>query len=400
MEMSKPLLSSPGQSSMELSVQSRDERSKSTRDEVISDRDIRLSAIGEKPQRPDKPKHVHEEQCDDKYRVSFCGHDWHWSEMTIVILLVVTTILACVEQFVPEDTVTTQNTTSVLTQKQQSTSAFWLVCILSAVFGNIFLWDIAWVESDAKYSAKIHEACSFIEDENKEMSLAMERLQKNCAIQKDLATEAAKQTAGMASEVGLVDAKGKLIKSNLKKFENIMDSAAFTGYRIRTKRVTEVQMESTFTNDRDKYYNDCIRSFKEATGNRGGSEASVDLSNERVITRLKKTFKSYNAKCQECKSEPVDIAQLDQFDADGDHKVGLWEFCVGIYHAILQREIGAEARKIGEMEEENKRMKKRIDEINAALGKISEGEPVEEGLLEEEFDIQTNCVVFAKPPSE
>ena len=68
MEMSKPLLSSPGQSSMELSVQSRDERSKSTRDEVISDRDIRLSAIGEKPQRPDKPKHVHEEQCDDKYR--------------------------------------------------------------------------------------------------------------------------------------------------------------------------------------------------------------------------------------------------------------------------------------------------------------------------------------------
>ena len=52
------------------------------------------------------------------------------------------------------------------------------------------------------------------------------------------------------------------------------------------------------------------------------------------------------------------------------------------------------------MEEENKRMKKRIDEINAALGKISEGEPVEEGLLEEEFDIQTNCVVFAKPPSE
>ena len=129
MEMSKPLLSSPGQSSMELSVQSRDERSKSTRDEVISDRDIRLSAIGEKPQRPDKPKHVHEEQCDDKYRVSFCGHDWHWSEMTIVILLVVTTILACVEQFVPEDTVTTQNATSVLTQKQQSTSAFWLVCI-------------------------------------------------------------------------------------------------------------------------------------------------------------------------------------------------------------------------------------------------------------------------------
>ena len=398
MEMSKPLLSSPGQSSMELSVQSRDERSKSTRDEVISDRDIRLSAIGEKPQRPDKPKHVHEEQCDDKYRVSFCGHDWHWSEMTIVILLVVTTILACVEQFVPEDTVTTQNTTSVLTQKQQSTSAFWLVCILSAVFGNIFLWDIAWVESDAKYSAKIHEACSFIEDENKEMSLAMERLQKNCAIQKDLATEAAKQTAGMASEVGLVDAKGKLIKSNLKKFENIMDSAAFTGYRTRMKRVTEVQTESNFTNQRDNYYNDCIRSFKAAT--RGGSEASVDLSNERVITRLKKTFKSYNAKCQECKSEPVDIAQLDQFDADGDHKVGLWEFCVGIYHAILQREIGAEARKIGEMEEENKRMKKRIDEINAALGKISEGEPVGEGLLEEEFDIQTNCVVFAKPPSE
>ena len=87
---------------------------------------------------------------------------------------------------------------------------------------------------------------------------------------------------------------------------------------------------------------------------------------------------------------------MDEFakaDENGDGQVGLFEFCEYIYHKVIQRELGAEPRKLFDMQEEIAKAKKRIAEID----KVIQGEKLPEEV--EDFEIDQSCVAFAKPPT-
>ena len=323
-------------------------------DHTVSDKDIRLSALGltsNHPQRPEPPiKIQHKKGCDDQLRFQICNHAFHWSETISFLLLVIALSLTFMYTYNKENSPPT---------------VMWALCLIAAIYGNIVLWDISWIESDAEYSRLIHNACKDIEKENSKMTLEMERLQSNCIDQKILTTVAAQQTTDMAKQVGLVDSNGKLLNENMKKFEGLMDSPSFTGYHIRVKRVSTIQEESNYTDTRDNYYNDMIRAFKSATC--GGDKSTLSLDNNRIRKRLKAAFKDYNNKCENCYSERIDVDKLSSMDSDGDSNVALWEFAVGIYKNVLQRKIGAEGQQIKDLESSCTLMRERIRAIEKHL---------------------------------
>ena len=108
-----------------------------------------------------------------------------------------------------------------------------------------------------------------------------------------------------------------------------------------------------------------IRAFKSATC--GGDMSSLSLHNNRLKKRLKTAFQDYNKKCRKCLSEPVHVDNLSCMDTDGDSNVALWEFAVGIYKSVLQREIGAEGQHIKQVETECILMRQRAVETQKCL---------------------------------
>lgn len=67
---------------------------------------------------------------------------------------------------------------------------------------------------------------------------------------------------------------------------------------------------------------------------------------------------NYNKECESYESEKISLDNFTESDADGDGKVSLFEFCEHIYHKIIQRELGAEPRKIFDMQNEMEKAKK------------------------------------------
>lgn len=305
--------------------------------------------ISDPPTRPDEINVV-EKSCDDKCRFRVCKHDFHWSEILSFQLLLI--ILSF---------------TIIYTYRKDNTypPALLVLCLTAAFYGNIVLWDISWIKSDAEYSRLIHNACEDIEKENMKMTVEMKKLEQNCANQKILTTIAAQQTADMAKQVGLVDTDGKLLNENMRKFEGLMDSPAFTGYHCRVKRVSKIQESSNHTNTRDNYYNDMIRAFKSATS--GGDTSSLPLHNNRLKKRLKAAFHDYNNKCRRCCSQPIDVDKLSSMDTNGDSNIALWEFAIGIYKNVLQRDIGAEGQHIKNMEKKCSQMKVKLAKLQQRL---------------------------------
>ena len=323
------------------------------------------------PVRPDKPttitssgnnnnkdnnqhEHIHKKGCEDKLRCEFFGHEWHWSEIFIFLCLVGTIILGCLKQLTGSNDI--------------DNSIFWLLVMIACGFGNIFLWNIGWVQTDAEYSRRIDWACKDIEKENETMLQSVNELKRNLKEQEKLATDAARQTAAMGKKVGLVDEHGKVIKEGVKKFENLMNSPHFTSYNIRLGRTQKIQNETNNSYKRDNMYNDCIRNFK--TSASGGVNAKIKIKDERVKKRLARTFNEFNKKCVEVGSLPIDINKLDQMDNDGDEQVDIWEFCIYIYHNILRIEIGGEVEQVEKMETECEKMKQRIQQIDQEIHAI------------------------------
>jgi hypothetical protein len=291
--------------------------------EVGSDsvRPLSLSTIGEGPSRPKAPHEgvgAHEKQCDDWCRPNVFGHEWHWSEIIIFLLIVAFVVLSIIQNFGNAETKTMQ------------ASAFWILVIVACFLGNIFLWNIGWVESDAAYSRQIAWACDDIEQENADMKLNVKSLQSNVKKQADLATKASQQTVAMGKKVGVINASGKLMADNVKKFERLMDSSAFTSYQVRFTKANNMQKEVNTINKRDNFYNDVIRRFQTAA--RSGDESEIDIKDERTLKRLQKGFKEYNKTCQKMGSLPLDTAKFKEMDLDNNGKIELWEFCVGKYN--------------------------------------------------------------------
>ena len=310
------------------------------------------------PERPKEyeqheKKREHEMSCEDKYRVPFCGQRLHWSTVLVFILLVVSLVVAN----------TRTETTSPL--------VVWILSLMSALCGNIFLWDIGWVRSNAHYSMTIHNACDDIEAENLEMKESIKTLVSNCAQQMDMTHKACKQTSAMATEVGLVSETGKGLNDNVQAMADMLDSPAFKGYTFRTKRAKKSIDEAGDSNDPYNYYSDVIRTFKTST--KGFDNATLDFKQKKVVSRLRKSFSKYNAKCESCNSLPIDLDQMVASDQDGDHRISLWELCEGIYQNILRRPIGVESEKIEAVEQENERMKRHLNDVNELLADLSSG---------------------------
>lgn len=291
-------------------------------------RGLSLSVIGDGPTRPKDPHEgvgAHDKQCDDWCRPNVFGHEWHWSEILIFLVFVAFVALSIIQNFGNAETKTMQ------------AYAFWILVIVACFLGNVFLWNIGWIESDAAYSRQIAWACSDIEKENDYMKVSVKDLQSNVKKQADLATKASKQTVAMGKKVGLINSAGKLMADNVKKFEGLMDSPAFTSYQVRFAKSNKIQKEVNKVNKRDNFYNDVIRAFQTAA--RSGDESEIDINDKRTLKRLEKGFKEYNKTCQSMGSLPLDAAKFKEMDLDKDGKIKLWEFCVGKYNICDWNEI-------------------------------------------------------------
>ena len=86
--------------------------------------------------------------CKDKCRPEFFGHAYHWSEILTLIMLLTCAVLGFLNE----------------TKLLNGVDAFvlWIICASIAFLGNIFLWNIGWVESDAAYSRKISNEGGFL----------------------------------------------------------------------------------------------------------------------------------------------------------------------------------------------------------------------------------------------
>ena len=339
----------------------------------------------EGPKRPKAPSHEgvgeHKKQCDDWCRPNVFGHEWHWSEILLFLIIIALVTLSIIQNFGGEEAKTTQ------------APVFWILVIVSCFLGNIFLWNIGWIESDAAYSRQIAWACNDIEKENEAMKGEVKSLLSNVKKQADLATKASQQTVAMGKKVGVINASGKLMADNVKKFENLMDSPAFTNYQVRFSRSNKIQKEVNMVNKRDNFYNDVIRTFQTAA--QGGDESFIDINDKRIMKRLEKGFKDYNKTCNKMGSLPLDTGKFKEMDVDKDGKIQLWEFCVAIYHNVLRRKLGSEVHKVKEMEDECEKMKKRISQINAIIAQHKQGTEVEMEELDD-FEINTECMAFSK----
>ena len=118
------------------------------------------------------------------------------------------------------------------------------------------------------------------------------------------------------------------------------------------------------------------------------------VTDKKRLNKIKKEISKYNKTCKSFESETVDMEEFIRADADGDGKIGLFEFCEHIYHKVIQRELGAEPRKVFDMQAEIEKAKARIAEID----RVQAGEQQVEEM--EDFEINQECVAFAPPSSK
>ena len=70
-------------------------------------RQASLSVIGDAPKRPEDPHQgvgEHKKECDDWCRPTLFGHEYHWSELLILLLLATVVILAIINSFIEGET--------------------------------------------------------------------------------------------------------------------------------------------------------------------------------------------------------------------------------------------------------------------------------------------------------
>ena len=103
----------------------------------------------------------------------------------------------------------------------------------------IFLWNIGWVETDAVYSRKIANFCDDIEQEAEYLTGNIENVKSEMAETGELAAAAAKQTAKMAKECGVVDASGNVVMKNLKEIENRLTGWQLKSFKMSYKNKVE-----------------------------------------------------------------------------------------------------------------------------------------------------------------
>lgn len=332
----------------------------------------------ERPQIPQQHDHQHELECQDKYRPNILGHAYHWSELLCLIFLLSCGILG------------TLNETGFL----QNVESFvlWIVCASICFLGSIFLWNIGWVETDAAYSRKIANFCDDIEQEAEYLSGNIDNIKNEMTETGELAAAAAKQTAKMAKECGVVDANGNVVMKNLKEIENVLNSPDATGFKTRQRKINTVLNMTNFQSKRANAYHDMITVFKVTARNSNSDSSYFKITDKKRLKKINRVIAKYNKECKSFKSEQINLDDFAKADANDDGQIGLFEFCEYIYHKVIQRELGAEPRKVFDMQEEIAKAKKRIAEID----KVIEGKKLPEEV--DDFEIDQSCVAFAKPP--
>ena len=345
----------------------------------------KVPLLNTKPSRPKAPEpqnheHIHEMGCQDKYRPEFFGHAYHWSEILTLIMLLTCAVLGFLNE----------------TKLLNGVNAFvlWIICASIAFLGNIFLWNIGWVESDAAYSRKISNFCDDIHEEAELLAGNIDVVKNELEETGALATAAAKQTAAMAKQCGVVDESGNIVMNNLKQLENVLNSPVASGYKNRQRKISIVMNKTNFQSKRDNAYHDLINIFKVTGRNSNSDSTYFKITDKKKLKKLKREVDNYNKECESYESEKISLDNFTESDADGDGKVSLFEFCEHIYHKIIQRELGAEPRKIFDMQNEMEKAKKRMAEIKL----VQDGEQLPEEM--EDFEINDECVVFAAPPGQ
>ena len=337
--------------------------------------------LGKRPERPEAPKHdhVHEMGCQDKCRPNILGHAYHWSELLCLVFLITCGILG----FLKENG----------NLHQFKTYVFWIICAAICFIGNIFLWNIGWVETDAEYSRRIANFCEDIEQETDDMAENVNTLVGVVKENEILATKAAKQTAKMAKQCGVLDASGNVVLKNLKQIENALNSPTASRYNTRQEKISKVMRQVNFQSKRDNAYHDLINIFKVTARNSNSDSSYFKVTDKKRLSKMKKETEKYNKISASFESDKIDLEEFARADADGDGKIGLFEFCEHIYHKVIQRELGAEPRKVFDMQAEIEKAKARIAEID----RVQAGEQQVEEM--EDFEINQECVAFAAPPS-
>ena len=150
--------------------------------------------------------------------------------------------------------------------------------------------------------------------------------------------------------------------------------------------------KTNFQSKRDNAYHDLINIFKVTGRNSNSDSTYFKITDKKKLKKLKREVDNYNKECESYESEKISLDNFTESDADGDGKVSLFEFCEHIYHKIIQRELGAEPRKIFDMQNEIEKAKKRMAEIKL----VQDGEQLPEEM--EDFEINDECGVFAAPP--
>ena len=339
--------------------------------------------VAKKPTRPEEPPALIDHDKEklpilERCRPVLFGHEFYWTEQVVVLLFLTVLILSLIKNFGNSNL--------------SDASMFWIICVVASVLGNVFLWNIGWVQSDAEYSRRIATACKDMEMENEFMSNELAKLTGKVKEQTALTIAAAKQTMAMGKRVGVIDSSGKVVTSALADMETYMNSPLIGAYHKRERRVQEVMNEVNFGSNRDNAYHDIISTFKAASKAGMSDSASIELKDKKRLSKLNREIKKYNKECSKFSSQEIDMTKVYESDKDGDNVLAIWEFCEHIYHNIIQRELGAEPRLISEMARNTTEMKTRISQIDQTLG----GElPMEEL---DEFELNTECMAFSKPP--
>ena len=311
-----------------------------------------------------KEKYPENIKCDDWFRISFFGHDYHWTEMIIILIFLVIGALGVLHN---------QNLIVV------EAFVFWIICAAASLLGNIFLWNIGWIKSDAAYALQLKWECEDLLDEGEDMKEIVNRMRGEQAEQRKLMDDAAATTAAMAKEVGVLNEDGSVIEENLKMFENLLDSPLAIYYKLRQDRIVDYLKMANLTERRDLAYKDIINSFN-VISNDGAN--NINLKNKRNSKRLSKPLSKYNKQALKLKSIPIDVEHLEKLDEDGDNKISAIELSEHIFSAVLRMKIGAEIVGLEKIKNEVKRIKNRIDNVKKVLKKeiTFENMPVREDL--------------------